>query len=179
MKDAGGHGSEAHGAHASGVDQIGRPSPSSPQFGKSPIANAREAARYINESGFPAEIYREAGSTVAAIYSNTDHKIYVNVSNRFWKDPVGSMVHNNATGHLSSDSPTHILDHEMAHAMYDAPNNFFGLEQGMARSQVSRYAAMNPKEFVSEVHAGMKAGKSYSLDVMRAFTRYAQPRGPS
>jgi hypothetical protein len=100
MKDAKGHGSEAHGAHSAGVDQVGHP-PSPPQFGKSPIANAREAARYINESGHPAEIYRKARSTVAAIYSNTDNKIHVNVSNSFWKDPVGSMVRNNASGHLS------------------------------------------------------------------------------
>jgi hypothetical protein len=61
--------------------------------------------------------------------------------------------------------------------MYNAPDNFMGgPDQATARSQVSKYAAMNPKEFVSEVHAGMKAGKSYSHDVMRMFSQYARVR---
>jgi hypothetical protein len=35
---------------------------------------------------------------------------------------------------------------------------------------------MNPKEFVSEVHAGMTVGKTYSPEVMTAFKQYAIPR---
>lgn len=156
-----------------GIDAATKP----PEWGKSPIANAREAARFISQSGFPSEIYRKAGSPVAAIYSNTDSKIHVNVSNPFWKDPVGVMARNAASGHLASDSPTHILDHEMGHAIYSAPDNFHTLaHQDMARQQVSKYAATNPKEFVSEVHAGMKGGKTYSPEVMSAFSAYARPR---
>lgn len=171
MKDAKGHGSDPKGAHAAGIDAATKP----PKFGTNKAENVREAARFIEQSGTPAEVYRKPGSASAAVWSQD--KIHINASHRFWKDPVASMQRQSASGHLSSDSPTHVLNHELGHAMYDAPDNFFHLgHQDMARDHVSKYAAMNPKEFVSEVHAGMKAGKTYPEHVMTAFKQYAKPR---
>lgn len=172
MKDAKGHGSDPRGAHSAGIDAITRP----PQFGKNAAENLREAARYVEQSGHPVEVYRNPKSNMIAAWAND--KINLNASNSFWKDPVGNMQRFGGSGQLSSSAPDHTLHHEMGHAIYEPPDNFFPLgHQDMARSQVSKYAARNPKEFVSEVHAGMKAGKSYSPEVMQAFNQYAQKRG--
>src|ERR1022692_582126 len=113
MKDAKGQGSDLRGAHSAGVNQVGR----APQWGTNKAANVREALRVVQQSGYPAELWRKPGSKTLAIYSNTDGKIYVNASNKFWKDPVGNMVKQGSGGHLSSTSPEHILNHEIGHAI--------------------------------------------------------------
>lgn len=166
MKDALGHGSDAKGLHASGVEAVGQP------WTKNKAKNLEIAKRYVESLGHKAEIYPSKGNGVA--YHNEGRGISLNSNHKFWRDPVGSA--SRATN-LSSHSPEHVIHHEIGHALYDAPNNFMTLaHQDLARSKVSGYAAMNPKEFVSEVHAGMKAGKSYGDDVMTAFKSYARPR---
>lgn len=163
MKDELGHGSNAHSA---GVNAIGL------QWSKNKQKNL-EVARRLGESlGHKTEIVKSVGSGVA--YYNEGRGISLNENAKFWRDPVGSAQR--ATN-LSSNLPEHVIHHEIGHALYDAPNNFMTLShQDLARSHVSKYAAMNPKEFVSEVHAGMKAGKSYPDEVMSAFRTYARPR---
>lgn len=174
MKDAKGHGSDPRGsaAHQAGVDAVTRP----PQFGKNAAENMREAARFVEQSGHPVEVYRNPKSSYIAAWAND--KINLNASKSFWKDPVGNMQRAFASGQLSSASPEHTLHHEMGHAIYSPPDNFFTLgHQDMARKEVSKYAAMNPKEFVSEVHAGMKGGRTFSPEVMQVFGQYARKRG--
>lgn len=166
MKDALGHGSEAKGSHASGVNAVGL------QWSKNKAQNLANAQRLSASLGHPAEIVKSVGS--GAAYYNEGRGISLNANAKFWRDPVGSMQR--ATN-LSSDAPEHVIHHEIGHALYDAPNNFMSLgHQDLARDKVSKYAAMNPKEFVSEVHAGTKAGKTYPADVMQMFKVYAKAR---
>jgi len=151
--------------------------PGGAKWGTNGAENTRQAKAYIEQQGFKAEIYRNAKSSFVASYSPSQDKISINASKSFWKDPVGSSERLGKSGFLSSGDPNHILNHEMGHAMYDPPNNFMTLgHQDAAREQVSKYAARNPEEFVSEVHAGMKAGKVYSPEVNRMFSQYARPR---
>ena len=99
-----------------------------------------------------------------------------------WK--AGNKKHNvkgkmrGQKGYLSSDSAEHTIHHEIGHALYDPPDNFMAqVHQDLAREKVSRYAAMNPKEFVSEVYAGMQAGREFS-ECTDFFTDTASPELP-
>lgn len=165
-KDALGHGSNPKGSHSVGVDALGH------QWTKNKQKNIEIAKRLIEAQGHKADVYKSKGTGVA--YFNEGRGITINENAKFWRDPVGSAAR--ATN-LSSNNPEHVIHHEIGHALYDAPSNFISLgHQDLARTHVSSYAAMNPKEFVSEVHAGMKAGKTYPHEVMQAFKTYARPR---
>lgn len=145
-------------------------------FGTSKKKNIAEAHRAIQAAGFPTQEWHKPGSASAAIYSNTDNKIHINSAHKFWTDPTSGMKATHAAGHLSSSDPSHVLNHEIGHAIYSPPDNWNTLShQDMARN-VSKYAAMNPKEFVSEVHAGMAGGKEFSPEIMQAFKMYARKR---
>ena len=171
MKDALGHGSNAH---SSGVAQIGLPKVI---WGKSVKANVEAARQIAQAHGLDVQTYRNPKSSYVAAYHRYESGksgISLNISKPFWRDPVGVM--SRATN-LSSNSPEHVIHHEIGHVLYDPPDNFMTLShQDLAREHVSKYAATNPKEFVSEVHAGMKVGKTFPEHVMTAFRQYARPR---
>jgi len=164
MKDALGHGSNPRGAHSVGVNAIGL------QWTKNKKKNLEIAQRYAEHLGHKAELYPSKGSGVA-YYSGG--KVVLNSNARYWSDPVG---HAARITNLSSNLPEHVIHHEIGHATYDAPDNFFSLSHRDIARQVSQYSAMNPKEFVSEVHAGKVAGKEYSPEVTNLFHVYARPR---
>jgi hypothetical protein len=146
-----------------------------PKWGTNGAANVREAARLVGQQGQPVEIYRNAKSNYVAAYANG--KVNLNASKSYWKDPVGNAKRLHEKGIMSSPSPEHVIHHEIGHALYDAPDNFMSNHEREAIGKhVSTYARMNPKEFVSEVHAGMKAGKQYPEHIMRLFHNYARPR---
>lgn len=161
-------------ANAHDVHEALSHSPLSPQWGKNGAANAREAARVTQAMGYEAEVYRNSKSNFIAAYSQG--KVKINASNKYWKDPVANAKR--LEGQLSSGSPEHIIHHEIGHAMYDPPDNFHNQmgERELIGQHVSKYAQMNPKEFVSEVHAGIKAGKQYPDKIMQMFHVYARPR---
>jgi hypothetical protein len=164
----------AHDVQASLASSV----PGGPKWGTNGAANTRMAQAYIESQGIKAEVYRNAKSSYMASYSPSMDKISINASNSFWKDPAGNTQRLADKGILSSGDANHALNHEIAHAIYDPPDNFMTLShQEAARSEVSKYAAGNPKEFVSEVYAGMKAGKVYSPEINRMFQQYAKP-GP-
>lgn len=172
MKDALGHGSNPHGAHADKVDAIGKV-PTQLVWGKNKKTNLALAEQIAAREGHKVTIYSNPKNNGAAYYFQGG--IHLNAAHKLWRDPVGTMQRQI---NLSSNSPEHTVHHEIGHALYDPPDNFMNVihEQNTARAHVSKYAAMNPKEFVSEVHAGMKAGKTYPAEVMQIFNRYARPR---
>jgi len=43
-------------------------------------------------------------------------------------------------------------------------------------AKVSRYAERSQREFVAEVYAGAKAGRSYGADVMRTYQSFGGPK---
>jgi hypothetical protein len=86
-------------------------------------------------------------------------------------------------GTFSSDSVSHVLWHELAHAhMAKQRPEFFANVQGgrivlsdaqrRLALQVSSYAGTSPVEFVSEVFAGRCAGKTYPPEVMALYRKF-------
>ncbi len=83
----------------------------------------------------------------------------------------------------SSDEDMHAIRHEMGHAMafHAAPLRYDRLRfakklnssvQQDVASEVSIYAADSPLELVAEVYAGLRAGKTYSVRIMRLYRAY-------
>lgn len=137
--------------------------------------NAEVARQLVEAKGHKATVYADPKSSYAAAYK--DGVIHINAGHKFWMDPVGRSKAQEASRFFSSGDAEHVINHEIGHALYDPPDNFFTLShQDTARAEVSRYAAMNAKEFVSEVHAGMQGDKTYSPTVMQMFSDYARPR---
>lgn len=157
--------------------KFGEGSATKPEFGKNKKANLDMAKAYLEQLGYKAEIYTgKSQSRSAAVWSHG--VIYLYQSSKVWSDPVGAMKEQADHKFLASADPVHILHHEIGHELYDAPSNFMNnAERDIITQHVSKYAAMNPKEFVSEVHAAMAAGKTYPPEIMHLFKRYAVPRG--
>lgn len=116
-------------------------------------------------------------SRILAMYSPSNDRFYLNPRAAFWKDPYGEAEKAFKAGFLSTDNPMGVLHHELAHKLFDAPDNFFNQfkERDIAQ-RVSKYARSNPKEFVSETYAGLKTGKRYDDEVMAMYNRYARAR---
>jgi hypothetical protein len=89
-------------------------------------------------------------------------------------------------GWFSSSAPDHIIAHEVVHAEHfkalgkdqfeQAKKLRFRPEHIGTAQKVSRYAATKPVEFVAEVGAGLKAGKTYDADVMGMYRKLGGPR---
>lgn len=146
-----------------------------PAFGKDRPKNIAMAKQFLEKFGVDVVEYRKADSSAAAMASGG--KIHINKSHFFWKDPEAVASHNFKTGHLSSDKGSATLFHELGHLIFDSPDNFRSLsDQDLARSEVSKYAARNPHEFVSEMYAAKKMGRVFSEQAENMFLRYARPR---
>lgn len=147
-----------------------------PVFGKKKKNNVAEAIKAAETMGYKAHEWKPSSPSLsAAVFSNG--ALHINANHKFWSDPVEKMKFNHASGQLSSDSPAHVIHHEIGHVMYDPPDNFFHMaHRDLAKDNVSKYAGVNPKELVSEVHAGMMGGKKYSPEVMNVFGMYAKKR---
>lgn len=143
---------------------------------KSKKANAAEAGKFAASLGHDAEIYHNAKDRSPAYWH--DGKIKFNSGSKFWADPVANMAKQHELGFLASPDPSSIVHHEIGHKLFDAPDNFMTLDHQTLAGKVSKYAKRNPKEFVSETHAGLSTGKTYPDDVMNMFKVYAKPRAP-
>lgn len=134
--------------------------------------NAQLAADALSTHGFYATTQNPSGNRTdkrfAAIGSPTNG-ILVNPSSPFWKNPVESAKQSYDVGHLSTDDPKGTLLHEIAHTIYDPQGYWSADSQKQTASQVSRYGQTNPKEFVSEVFAGLHTGKTFPEDVMNLY----------
>lgn len=150
------------------------------QWTASKKKNAQLAADALNEHGFNASTENPSGNKTpkrfAAIGSPTNG-ILVNPSSDYWSDPVAMAKANYESGHLSTDHPMGVLLHEIGHTVFEPYGHWLTDSQKHIAGQVGRYAASNPKEFVSEVYAGTNTGKTYSPEVMNLFKATAKPKG--
>jgi hypothetical protein len=105
-------------------------------------------------------------------------QVAINTSHNYWKDPHRYARHNRRTGHLSTSDPRGAIFHEAAHLKFPQSDNF-GFNQRALAGRVSRYARMNPKEFLSETYAGRRTGRKYDHQVMRLYLREKQVRVPN
>jgi len=119
----------------------------------------------------------------AASYHTGSDLILINARCKYWQQAEIDAAH--ARGWLATDHPDQIINHELGHW---ANRHKIGTEEfekllknkspmnpamlARTRAEVSQYAATSRLEFVAEVHAGLKAGKTYSPKVMRDYERW-------
>lgn len=148
-------------------------------FGTNKNKNVAEAIKHVQSLGYKATSENASGRKVNPLYAAmaSQGSVFINPASKFWKDPIGGMKAAYESGHLSSPHPLHTIHHEIGHLKYDAPDNFINNSQrDIIQKEVSKYAAMNPKEFVSEVYAAMQSGKKYSQEIMGMYNIYARER---
>ena len=135
--------------------------------------NAKIMASIAEKEGYKVEIQPfGAGRNEIAMASNG--KIYINKTSKFLADPENNMKAQYKSKWLSTDNPEGIVYHEIAHLKFKQRDNFFTNTHREIVEKVSRYSRRNPKEFVSEVYAGIKTGKKYDKDVMGLFKMYSE-----
>ena len=133
--------------------------------------NARILAGIAEKEGYKVEI-RAFGVGRKEIAMAANGKIYINKTSKFLSDPEKYMAAQYKSKWLSTDKPEGIIHHEIAHLKFKQRDNYFTNSHRDIAEKVSRYARINPKEFVSETYAGLKTGKKYSNEVMRMFKQY-------
>jgi hypothetical protein len=115
--------------------------------------------------------------TIPAGYQAGNDVILINPQNQLWKDP-SMMRRFHRTQFFAVGEQDGIIEHEIGHYEH---RHFIGINQFRAKAQidvdhrqliaaeVSRYATKNQQEFVAEVFAGLKLGKSYSREIMKYY----------
>ena len=140
--------------------------------------NVEKALHFFSSQGHKVYDQETSSKTHAiAMYSPSNDRFYINPKSEWAKNPADYAKRMFESGHLSTDHPMGILHHEMAHKLFDAPDNFHDntRDRGIAE-RVSKYARSNPKEFVSETYAGVTTGKKYDEEVMNMYKRYSKKR---
>ena len=119
--------------------------------------------------------------TKPAFYLPSDRQIFINPICESWKHPGKMVRENRAAGWLAFDKPTGLMDHEIGHAKHHAAigdmgwaklklRHFTPETQAAITQDVSGYAATEPIEFVAEVYAGIKLGRTFSQRTMDLFS---------
>lgn len=103
----------------------------------------------------------------------------------YWKNPSKRAIDARRSGHFSTSSPLGPIYHEIGHTRDPRLKREYGWSGGMDQwfnnyqgsgdgkrslaKRVSQYAATNPSEFIAETYAGLRTGRRYDFQVMRAY----------
>ena len=114
-------------------------------------------------------------------------KLHLNPRGPFWSDPERFFANWNAGAEpylSSSDSARaveHVVQHEIGHAEHDANDreryllaartNLVGRSLELAKT-VSAYAATNRREFVAEVYAALKLGRTFPDAILELYQNF-------
>lgn len=119
-----------------------------------------------------------------AAYNWKENMILLNAHALHWKDP--SWFKEDAEeGYFSGSDVDHTAHHETAHfkhAQTIGPEAFGRMAKRVLKSaekiarEVSGYAATSVVEFVAEVYAGAKIGKTYSKSIMSLYRKLKGPK---
>lgn len=155
------------------------------------LANAKTAAEFARKRGHNVAMYSGA-KHVPARYNETTGTVEINRAATHWQNPRASAIAERRGRFWSSSSPVGSLYHEMGHSRAKGIGNSWltasrggTYEQKLAKGskarqlagRVSRYAQTSPNEFVAETYAGLRTGRRYDYQVMRAY-REAQGLSP-
>ena len=153
--------------------------------------NARKASDLAKQLGMSSRISSSKGSHMGAAIVGVN-RVSFNKSHPGWKDPRATAIKARRSGEWASSSPMHTLYHEIGHtrdkgarrrmegrskeswALAPASRNYDqqikrGSEMMRLARRVSRYAASSPAEFIAETYGGLRTGRRYDYQVMRAF----------
>lgn len=158
------------------------------------LANVKVAKNWLESNGIQVRVYSGSpNGAYARAYLGTA-KAEINRNSMGWQDPKSTKLKERRSGFKSTSSPLHTLFHEMGHTR----DTVGSVRRGMARTReetwltpnltldpwarrvrgqevarlarrVSRYATTNPAEFIAETYAGLKTGRRYDFQVMRAY----------
>jgi hypothetical protein len=103
----------------------------------------------------------------------------------YWKNPAKRAINARRQGQLSTSNPLGPIFHEIGHTkdpklkkeygwsggMDQWLNNYYGKadQKRSLAKRVSQYATTSPAEFIAETYAGLKTGRRYDYQVMRAY----------
>lgn len=159
---------------------------------KARLANAQATKAMFEGQGLSVKYNSGRGSSTVASYNPATKQMTINRSHTSWVNPAAAAIKERRRGAKSSSAPMHTFFHEMGHARdknllsrstpfgqfwvlatQKGPSQEARAARGnqMARlaRRVSRYATTNPSEFIAETYAGLKTGRRYDFQVMRAY----------
>jgi len=159
---------------------------------KARLENAKAAKAAFEGKGLTVKYESSRSSGMVASYNPATNEMFINRSHTHWVNPAASAIKSRRSGEMSSSSPMHVFYHELGHArdknLLSRSGPFGNLwvlatrqgasqEARVARGdqmsqiarRVSRYARQNPSEFIAETYAGLKTGRRYDYQVMRAY----------
>lgn len=157
------------------------------------LANIKTAKKWLESKGMKVVVYGGGGGTYARA-PRGESRVELNRNSTGWLDPAGNKIKERRSGYKSTSSPVHTLWHEMGHTRdtvgnirtkmarthketWLTPNltldpwtrRVRGQEVARLARRVSRYATTNPSEFIAETYAGLRTGRRYDFQVMRAY----------
>ena len=146
------------------------------------IARAQQAGAAAGVKTYVLEDEEQIAKTigrrsaeVAADFRPGNDAIVINAKSKYWSQAEIDAV---AQAGLALDQrPDHVINHELGHRAHrQAVGSERWNDQAVAipdgpmkkriEAEVSQYAATQRVEFVAEVYAGLKAGKTYSEKIM-------------
>lgn len=141
------------------------------------IANVKRArSELIKGKGeFGGIAIQGTGNFVAAYEIGSREKVgryVINASAPSWVEPVYIARQSRRSGQMSTSDPRHVVRHEIGHAVHQQRTGKLNKPIGRAPApagRVSKYAKVNSAEFAAETYAGLKGGKKYDYQVMRAY----------
>lgn len=137
-------------------------------------------ARFVSKYG------AEEAAKIPASYDDAERKVFINEEHPYWKDPAARMAKKFADRWFSTDAADHVIAHEVGHALHhrDAGDavyqkvkkfRFNARDRDLVVAKVGRYAAESALEFVAEVYAGVRGGKSYDQWVGNTYEKLKGP----
>jgi hypothetical protein len=153
-------------------------------FGKKKGENIEIAQAGVTAAGFNSRVTnkrRDAYSGSPASANTAFKLVSFNKADSFWANPRTGMIAARRNRQLSTSDPRGIVFHEIGH-LRDKSSGFVNTKDGgLARrdfvspqakalaGRVSRYATTSPREFTAETYAGLRTGRRYDFQVMRAY----------
>jgi len=175
-------------ANARPVNTMAKPGRSPGIFKKTKRDNLAAAQDIVKSAGFTSYVDTRRNADGVASYSPLRPKTITLVKNsEYWSNPKKHSREQRRQGHLSSSDPRAIVYHEIGHSrakrsgFINDSSKAWGIgkrpfssakNQSLAR-RVSKYGATSPSEFVAETYAGLKTGRKYDYQVMRAYREEA------
>jgi hypothetical protein len=175
-------------ANARPVGTMAKPNKSSTGFKKTKRENLAIAESIIRSNGYtPYVDTRRSAKGVASSNPVRPGTVTVVKNSDYWSNPAKYSIEQRRQGFWSSSNPAAVIYHEIGHrranrtGFINDSSKAWGIgvrpfsngkNQALA-GRVGQYAATSPSEFVAEVYAGLKTGRRYDHQVMRAYREEA------
>jgi hypothetical protein len=141
-----------------------------------PDKNIEIAKTILEQHNIKVFVYEEDSGTRAHSVVGMP-QVFLNKRHRFWIDPYKVSLETRRSGRMSTSNPMGVIYHEIAHTKdrYNLSRSrkdnlqWKDLSDIEVAGRVSKYATMNPVEFVAEVYAALKTGRRFDYQVMKLY----------